>query len=73
MRALGFILCGLICLATIRLLDPDPAPMMIDGAMLVQAGGEFCDVPKRRAPVLRGPVHDAVPGAVANLKDKGIA
>lgn len=73
MKALTFIVCGLICLASIRVLDPNPVPLSIDGAMIVQAGGDWCDVPKARKPVLDSPRHKLDYRQGAPYGDKGIA
>lgn len=74
MKGLLFILCGLIFLASIRVIDPNPAPMLIDGAMLVQAADDrFCDVPAYRAPVLRSPQHKADHRLGRPFNDRGRA
>lgn len=46
-------LCGY--LAMIRW--HDEPPLLIDGAMLARAGGEWCDVPAKRVPIVRSPQH----------------
>lgn len=45
----------------------DPHPLMVDAA------GDWCDVPEQRLPFLLAPKPPRYPGAVQPLPDKGVA
>lgn len=75
MKALGFLVCGLLAILCIRAIEGRPQPLLIDGAMLAQVkADDWCDMHFReRKPLLRSPQNRIDYRIGRPFNDRGIS